>query len=80
MVYIMRPKYCCNGIIGDPTWSGEEEAPIELQRTLKIPVHHRYHRKETPDFSRGVSDYAITKKKLGYLDNLTARLTYAVRL
>jgi len=62
-------KYCCSGIAGEPTlWveggeAREDEILIELQRTLKIPVH-----------------YATTNKKLSYLDRLTARLTYAVRL
>jgi len=42
---------------------GEDELIIELQRTLKIPVH-----------------YATTNKKLSYLEKITARLTYAVRL
>ncbi|MEF8832940.1 MAG: hypothetical protein V5A66_05435 [Candidatus Thermoplasmatota archaeon] len=36
---------------------------MEVQKTVKVPVHHR-----------------ITDKKLSYLDNLTARLTYAVQL
>jgi len=59
-------KYCCSGIAGEPTaWLGvrEDELIIELQRTLKIPVH-----------------YATTNKKLSYLEKITARLTYAVRL
>ena len=62
-------RYCCSGIAGEPTTqvieveAGDDAIILELQRTLKIPVH-----------------YATTNKKLSYLNRLTARLTYAVRL
>jgi len=60
-------KYCCSGVAGEPTVQVAEEAGEEILFELQRTLKIPVH-------------YATTGKKLSYLDRLTARLTYAVRL
>ena len=61
-------RYCCSGIVGEPTTQvieGEGDDTIIFEVQRTLKIPVHY---------------ATTGKKLSYLDRLTARLTYAVRL
>jgi len=62
-------RYCCSGIAGEPTTQ-----VIEVEAGDDAIIFELQRTLKIP------VHYATTNKKLSYLDRLTARLTYAVRL